>query len=411
MIDALSRRVSPVNPGASPRSVEALWLGSARSESRLVPEFADYLAERYGGALRLRFIEVPIRFSWRRPTPANWGYIARHILPIVCGVPFRRALGLLREFAPQALIASGGYVSAPALWAAQRLGVPYALLQLDGAVGLVNNHFAPGAWRVFCASAAAEGELTARIGRGKLRRCGYPVQPARRSRAEVMAQYGLDPARRLLIAMGGSLGSGEISRALAALLDRLAQDADPRWAELAVLAVGGERGIAAASGGSSSQSCGGALSRRTEVKSATEVAATGTPDSGSRTPDSRAGTASRHPCQLASTTYDPDGMGLMRAADFYLGRSGAATVGELAAVGIPALLIPDTQHSDRQQLFNARELESRGQARVLSGAEARGPALLDWLKAAWDQPRLAPDSVDAAEQVAADLLSLLEGRQ
>jgi UDP-N-acetylglucosamine:LPS N-acetylglucosamine transferase len=77
----------------------------------------------------------------------------------------------------------------------------------------------------------------------------------------------------------------------------------------------------------------------------------------------------------------------MAAANFYLGRSGAATAGELIAAGLPSLLMPDPQHSDRQQLANAQELVAVGLGRIIDQEDARGEDVLKWLESVWDAPR------------------------
>ena len=101
-------------------------------------------------------------------------------------------------------------------------------------------------------------------------------------------------------------------------------------------------------------------------------------------------------------------MDAMAASDFYLGRSGAATVGELLACGLPSLLIPDPQHADRQQYGNAEQLVESGQGTLMEQAEVTGEAMLSWLGRAWDQPRLTGPQPPAAEMIADDLMSIWE---
>ncbi len=174
----------------------ALWVGSERIENQLVP------------AAGLSFRQLDIRFSYRRPTPDNWDYYRRHILPLALGQPFRQALATLDIFQPELVVGTGGYVSAPLLWAAQQRHVPFALIQCDTPPGLVNWHFAEHAWRVFAATPEVARGFAGRCALAKIKVAGYPVLPRRRSREELCAELGIDPARRLLVAMGGSLGVG-----------------------------------------------------------------------------------------------------------------------------------------------------------------------------------------------------------
>jgi len=346
---------------------QAQWIGSERIESRIVPQLAERLQQR-SAALELEFRRIDIRFSWRRPSPSNWGYYREHILPIALGRPFRQAQQLVDSFEPEMMIAAGGYVSAPALQAAQRRGIPYALLQLDNPPGLVNQWFAPAAWRVFCATEGIKSALEGRSARAKLLVTGFPAQRPQRTAAQWREQLGLQEGQRLLVCMGGSLGAGAVRRAVEALLAAVAADPDSRWRQLAVLDVGGERGI-----------------RANPVEGVL-------------------GNAPRY----IPWDYLDDSIGVLQAADFYLGRSGAATVGELLAAGLPSLLIPDRQHADRQQYGNAEALVQRGQGQLLDEREVSGATLLDWLRRVWDRPRLSAMQPSAAQLIAAELHSFVE---
>jgi UDP-N-acetylglucosamine--N-acetylmuramyl-(pentapeptide) pyrophosphoryl-undecaprenol N-acetylglucosamine transferase len=70
-----------------------------------------------------------------------------------------------------------------------------------------------------------------------------------------------------------------------------------------------------------------------------------------------------------------DTLAAMLAADLFIGRSGASTVSELAAVGLGSLLVPYPHHADQQQLWNARVLEQAGAARVLDQQHTDSAAL------------------------------------
>ena len=336
--------------------LKPLWLGSERIESTLVP------------AAGVPFQRIDIRFSYRSPTPNNWGYYREHILPILLGRPFRQALHAVDGFHPDLVLASGGYVSAPAVWAALHRGIPVALLQLDDPPGLVNSHFADRAWRVLCSTPPVVRQFAGRCAVDKLRVVGYPALTPRRGAREVFREYGLDEGRRLLVTVGGSLGAGAIHRATLAFMERTVAWPRARWLQLAVLHVGGER----------SELLTQALERKRFGASAVQYVHTG---------------------------YLTDPMGVLMAADFYFGRCGAATTGELLAAGLPSLLMPDPQHADRQQYGNAQALAAVGQGEVLEEASPdQGSALMDWLLRVWNHERTPPPSPPAADLAAEELL-------
>lgn len=346
VLSALKRRLPKLS---------ATWVGSDRIESRLVPEAG------------VDFRHIDIRFSYRAPTWQNIPYYYKHILPLFMGRPFRQGLAAIDALKPGLVLATGGYVAAPLIWAALHRGVPVALLEINSPPGLTNWFFASRAWRVYCATREIASRFAVRCSQSKVIITGCPAMLPQRTRARVCQELGLDPARRILVAMGGSLGAGAIHRAVGELLAAATNNADPRWQQLALLSVAGER---------------------------SELRESAAPLPGAKCP-----------VQHVAVDYIDDVPGVLAAADFYLGRSGAATVGELIASGLPSLLIPDPQHGDRQQYGNAAVLTSRGQGRLLEQQAVAGDAVLGWLHMVWDTPKLSPPDPPAATVIADDLLT------
>lgn len=99
-------------------------------------------------------------------------------------------------------------------------------------------------------------------------------------------------------------------------------------------------------------------------------------------------------------------------ADVVVCRSGALTVSEVAAAGLPAVFVP-FQHQDRQQYWNARPLEQAGAAKIIEQPQFTAAALAELL-AGWDRPTLltmaekarAVAIPDATERVAAEIVRL-----
>jgi UDP-N-acetylglucosamine--N-acetylmuramyl-(pentapeptide) pyrophosphoryl-undecaprenol N-acetylglucosamine transferase len=336
------------------------FVGSERSEKRIVPQYA----QEYSAGLE--FHQIDIRFSYRLPTPRNWGYYRRNIFPLLRGRPFRQAREILDRLRPDLVLASGGYVSAPTLWAARELGIPYALLQLDAAVGLVNRYFAVGATRVYASTERGARSLTPDCPGCRVIVSGFPARRPRQGRDDVMAQYGFDPHRKLFTIMGGSLGTGAIAGLAADLINLLDQSA---YADgLTALFSAGER-----------------------MDTAQAIRDKGT-----------------QRLQFAAVDYIGDSVSVLAASDFYLGRSGASTVAELIATGTQSLLIPDPQHRDRQQYLNAEELVRRGQGEILEQSDATGAKAMGWLSQAWERAKATPPNPPGAEVIARDLQLLLD---
>ncbi len=333
------------------------WLGSDRIESTLVP------------AAGIPFQRIDIRFAYRALNLRNLTYFRQHVMPILLGRPFLQARSMLDGYKPGLVLATGGYVSAPVIWAAMERNVPVVLIEMNDPPGLVNWHFAPRAWRVFVANPDIALGFLGRCAQAKLRLSGYPAMPVSRNRGRVLRELGIEPDRRLLVAMGGSLGATPIHRTVASFIRRAAESPDPHWNKLSVLHVAGER--------------------MQLLQSSVD---------GSQLPE--------RPVQYRQVGFLDDSASVMAAADFYIGRSGAATVAELIQAGIPSFLIPDTQHKDRQQFGNAAQLVRRGLGHVSPNANPDGLEIISWLEHVWDRPRQSPPDPAPASLIAEELMTL-----
>jgi UDP-N-acetylglucosamine--N-acetylmuramyl-(pentapeptide) pyrophosphoryl-undecaprenol N-acetylglucosamine transferase len=292
-------------------------------------------------------------------------------LPRRPGLRLARALGLaaaapvaclriLERRRPDVVLGAGGYVAGPMVLAAWLLRIPAALTEADAHLGLANRLAAPFARRVF---------LAVQVGRDgeKYRAVGRPIPAASRavSRQEARARLGLPPSGPVVLVFGGSLG--------ARLLNELAVEA---WADAgpAVLHLCGQRDY-----------------------------------------DTLRARVSRPGYRLAPFL---DQIGLAYgAADLAVARAGGS-VWELAAAGVPAVLVPGTFATGAHQEKNAAWFARGGGAVVVTEAEAA--VVPDVVAALLDDPgRLETMSAamraaakpDAADEIADELLSLAATRR
>jgi UDP-N-acetylglucosamine--N-acetylmuramyl-(pentapeptide) pyrophosphoryl-undecaprenol N-acetylglucosamine transferase len=266
---------------------------------------------------------------------------------------------ILRRRRPHAVLGAGGYVAGPMVLAARLSRIPCALTEADAHLGLANRLAAPLAERVFLAlPLGLHGE--------KYRAVGRPIPAASHAveRAEARRRLRLDENARVVLVFGGSLG--------ARLLNDVALDA---WADEgpAVVHLCGERDY----------------------------------------PELQ-GRASR-PDYILEPFIEEIGVAY-GAADVVLARAGGS-VWELAAAGLPAVLVPGAFATGQHQEKNARWFADAGGAVIVPEAEvARAPHAVEELLE--DPDRLAGMATamravakpDAAEEVADELVSLATRR-
>ncbi|OAN38456.1 UDP-N-acetylglucosamine--N-acetylmuramyl-(pentapeptide) pyrophosphoryl-undecaprenol N-acetylglucosamine transferase [Microbacterium sp. H83] len=241
----------------------------------------------------------------------------------------------IREHGVDVVVGFGGYASAPAYMAARREGVPFVVHEANARPGLAN---VLGARRAASVGVAFEGT--------PLRRAEVVGMPLRAevisldrdaTRAEAAEHFGLDASRPVLLVFGGSLGAQRLNEAFA-----------DSWAD--VLAAGWQ------------------LLHVTGERS--ELVDPEVPG-------------------YALRRY-VDRMDLAFAlADLVVCRSGAATVSEVSALGIPALYVPYSVGNGEQRL-NAASAVAAGAAQLLDDATFDGDAVRRIVRPLLgDRPRLA----------------------
>jgi len=259
-------------------------------------------------------------------------------------VGFVESFGIVRTFHPNVVIATGGYVALPvvaAAWFARVLGVngaKIALLEPNAVAGLTNRMMAPLVDEIWYAIPPDGRKLTEREFV-----VGTPVRSSMRrsmTAAEGRAALKLDPNKSTIVALGGSLGASSINAAIAGLVSAGIPD------DWQVLLVAGER---------EQNEMWRQLGWRERVK---------------------------------VVPYLEDPRFAYAAADIVVSRAGASTIGELAATGTPALLVPYPHATGDHQMANARAHAAGGAARVIPDGELEAGRLRLELQAALGKERL-----------------------
>lgn len=268
-----------------------------------------------------------------------------------------QAWRLLRRLRPAAVLGTGGYVSAPVVFAAWLLGIPVALQEQNALPGAANRTLARFARLVLLPFPEARRHFG---NHPSVRVTGNPVRPdviaARREPAR--EALGIAPDETVVFVTGGSRGAASIHAAMAAALGPLLDRPD-----VVVYYVTGEA----------------------YFREVSETVA-------------GLGLAS-HP-RLRLVPYAHNMPELLAAADAAVVRAGAITIAELAVRGVPAVIIPSPNVANDHQVPNARVMSDAGAGVMLLDRDLNGDSLLAALTPLLDDPAVRREMAAKAESVA-----------
>ena len=247
---------------------------------------------------------------------------------------------------PDVAVGFGAYVEMPLLNCCRRLGVPYVLHEQNSVAGLANKTLAPHASTV-CISVPAAREVFEHEGRTtpKVVLTGNPVRRSvvNASREEGRAAFGVEPGETMLLVFGGSLGAAHINEGVCRLKGEL-------------------------------------LSRKGLVV----VHSTGA-DGFDETVSALALTPEEQ-IRWRVMPYISNMGQALAASDLVLSRAGASSIAEIAAVGVPSLLVPYPHATADHQTVNARFLVDAGAASLVADAAIDTPEFSDELLGLLDDP-------------------------
>ena len=325
-----------VNRGAPREAVH--FVGSSRGvETRLVVEAGFELTALPGRGLQRRLALSNV---------AAAAGLAR---------AFVQALGVLRRCRPAVVLGLGGYASAACGAAAALLRVPLVITEQNAVPGLANRllgRFAAGAATAFEATDLPRATWT-----GNPLRTEVLAADRASGRSAARSALGVDAERRLVAVFGGSLGARRINEALAGAVERWqARD------DLHIRHIAGLRDY-------------DDLSRRVVRDRDSALA-------------------------YDLIAYEENMAAVYAAADLVVSRAGATTVAELAAVGMPAVLVPLPTAPGDHQTANARRLAAAGGAVIVSDAELEAARLATEVDALLADPDRLGSMAGAARTLA-----------
>ena len=141
-------------------------------------------------------------------------------LPFKVLKSIRLAGRIIKEFKPDVAVGVGGYASAPMLWAAGRHGIPTLIQEQNSYAGLTNKILGKRARKICVAYEGMERFFPAE----RIMLTGNPIRkninrPTPQEREEGFRYFGLDPQKKTLFVVGGSLGSATLNSAMKRWVD------------------------------------------------------------------------------------------------------------------------------------------------------------------------------------------------
>ena len=286
-------------------------------------------------------------------------------------VPFRvlksvsMAKKLIREFKPDIVIGVGGYASGPLLWAATGMKVPALIQEQNGFAGVTNKLLGKRVQKICVAYEGMEKFFPA----DRIVMSGNPIRkevstpPTAEMKAEAMEYYKLDPAKKHLFIVGGSLGSGTLNRSM----KKWITDGCPGGENVEVI-----------------WQCG-----KYYKKGCDEFMA-------------------EHPCPSVQHHDFIARMDLAyAAADAVVTRSGASTVSELCAMGKAAIFVPSPNVAEDHQTHNAMALVRHDAALFVKDADAPEKLLGTAMELLNDPERIARLETNAEKMALRDAAQVI----
>ncbi|MEF2964669.1 undecaprenyldiphospho-muramoylpentapeptide beta-N-acetylglucosaminyltransferase [Paenibacillus sp. M1] len=249
----------------------------------------------------------------------------------------RSSKRMLREFKPDVVIGTGGYVCGPVVYAAAKLGIPSIIHEQNAVPGLTNRFLSK---YVSTVAVSFEDSKSAFPGARNVLYTGNP-RATTVARADKMKGYeslGLPADSSIVLVIGGSRGAKAINEAMVEMASAVRELGD-----LTFVYVTGD-----------------------SYYEATLEAIR-----------AKVGTL---PKNLKVLPYIHNMPEVLAALSLIVNRAGASFLAEITSLGIPSILIPSPNVTNNHQEKNARMLEKSGAAKVILEPELNGDSLVKAVK-------------------------------
>lgn len=242
---------------------------------------------------------------------------------------------IIREFKPDVVLGTGGYVCYPVIRTASSMGIPTAVHESNAVPGLTTKLLSSIVDRIMV---GFEDSKNGYKHPERVIVTGTPVRGdfLNHVKSQAKADLGLPVNKPLVVSVWGSLGAAHMNEIMAEVIERAVNK--PFFS---LIHSAGKRGYAD-------------MTEKLKRDDCTDYASQG--------------------FEVREYIYDMSRV--MAAADLVLCRAGASTLSELTLLGKPAILVPSPNVTNNHQEKNARVLEAAGGARVLLEGQFTQDSLL-----------------------------------
>lgn len=318
-----------------------------------------------------RIIGLPVAGFQRRLALSNLK------LPFLLASSMMKARKIIRDFRPDIVIGVGGYASVPMLKAAQRAGVPTIIQEQNSVAGLSNRMLGKKAAKICVAYEGMEKYFP----QEHIVMTGNPIREgickaSAEQHEEGIRHFGLDPGKKCLLVVGGSLGCRTLNDAM---MQWIAEGGDKTDGIQVIWQYGKYYGQQVASFLSGADI--GANVKASEFIGRMDMA--------------------------------------YAAADLVVSRAGAGTISELCAAAKATVFVPSPNVTDNHQYHNAEALCRKDAALLVEDRDARQQLMPLVLKTLHDDAkiRMLEDNIsalamdDAADRIVRVILDVTAGRE
>lgn len=278
---------------------------------------------------------------------------------------------IIKQFKPQVAVGVGGYASGPTLKIAGTLGIPTLIQEQNSYAGVTNKLLAKRASKICVAYEGMERFFP----KDKIIMTGNPVRQGllkQTSREEAVKTFNLDPSKKVILILGGSLGARTINNTLIGGLQLVKDNPNIQF-----IWQTGKIYIE-------------------QVKEAVNKAG--------NTPN------------LYVSDFIKDMATAYAAADLVISRAGAGSISEFCMLHKPVILVPSPNVAEDHQTKNALALVHKNAAIYVKDLDAQETLLPEALKVINDETTLKDLSgniaklalPDAAEIIAKEVLKLIK---